>query len=41
MYADFGKANYLSTVLPPGADLGASFHTVKVGVNYHFGWGGL
>lgn len=35
MYADFGKANYGGVV-----DLGASVHTVKVGVNYHFGWGG-
>jgi opacity protein-like surface antigen len=26
--------------VPPGVDIGASVHTVKVGVNYHFGWGG-
>ncbi len=35
MYADFSKERYAGTV-----DLGASVHTVKVGVNYHFGWGG-
>lgn len=40
MYADFGKANYGAALLPPGIDVGASVHTVKVGVNYHFGWGG-
>lgn len=40
MYADFGKANYGAALLPPGVDVGASVHTVKVGVNYHFGWGG-
>jgi len=36
MYADFSKANYLGNLLPPGVDIGASFHTVKLGVNYHF-----
>jgi outer membrane immunogenic protein len=35
MYADFSKARYAGIL-----DLGASVHTVKVGVNYHFGWGG-
>lgn len=40
MYADFGKERYAATVVPPGVDVGASVHTVKVGVNYHFGWGG-
>lgn len=35
MYADFSKERYAGAV-----DLGASVHTVKVGVNYHFGWGG-
>lgn len=40
MYADFDKERYGAAILPPGADLGASVHTFKVGVNYHFGWGG-
>ena len=40
MYADFSKANYGAALLPPGVDVGASVHTIKVGVNYHFGWGG-
>jgi outer membrane immunogenic protein len=35
MYADFSKERYAGLV-----DVGASVHTVKVGVNYHFGWGG-
>ncbi|MBN8963628.1 MAG: porin family protein [Rhizobiales bacterium] len=35
MYADFSKERYAGAL-----DLGASVHTVKVGVNYHFGWGG-
>ena len=40
MYADFSKERYGAAILPPGVDLGASIHTFKVGVNYHFGWGG-
>jgi outer membrane immunogenic protein len=32
MYADFGKETYLNTF-----DIGADLHTVKAGVNYHFG----
>jgi outer membrane immunogenic protein len=40
MYADFSKERYAANVVPPGVDIGASVHTVKVGVNYHFGWGG-
>lgn len=32
MYADFGKETYLNTF-----DVGADLHTVKAGVNYHFG----
>lgn len=35
MYADYSKQRYANLV-----DVGASVHTVKVGVNYHFGWGG-
>jgi outer membrane immunogenic protein len=40
MYADFSKERYGAAIVPPGVDLGASIHTVKVGVNYHFGWSG-
>ena len=36
MYADFGDKNYLADVVPPGVNLGGSFHTVKAGLNYHF-----
>ena len=32
MYADFGKETYFNAF-----DLGADLHTVKAGVNYHFG----
>ena len=39
MYADFSKERYGAAILSPGY-LGASIHTFKVGVNYHFGWGG-
>ncbi|QPF83862.1 porin family protein [Bradyrhizobium genosp. L] len=37
MYADFGKENYGAGVIPPGVDIGASIHTIKGGINYHFG----
>jgi outer membrane immunogenic protein len=37
MFADYEKANYLSDIIPPGVDIGASFHSVKAGINYHFG----
>ncbi|MCA6125996.1 porin family protein [Bradyrhizobium sp. WSM 1704] len=40
MYADYAKETYFASVVPPGADVGASFHTVKAGINYHFNWGG-
>lgn len=39
MYADFGHENYFSGVAG-GVDLGATVHTVKGGINYHFNWGG-
>jgi outer membrane immunogenic protein len=39
MYADFSKENYGASLLAPGIDVGASFHTIKAGINYHFNWG--
>lgn len=36
MYADFGDKNYGANLVPPGVNLGGSFHTVKAGLNYHF-----
>jgi len=38
MYADYAKENYFANVVAPGVDVGASFHTVKAGINYHFDW---
>ncbi len=37
MYADYEKENYLGDIIPGGIDIGASFHSVKAGINYHFG----
>lgn len=37
MYADYSKENYLSSLIVPGVDVGATVHTVKGGINYHFG----
>jgi outer membrane immunogenic protein len=39
MYADFGHQTYFSGT-PLEGDLGATVHTVKGGINYHFNWGG-
>jgi outer membrane immunogenic protein len=39
MYADFGHQDYFSNAAP-GVELGATVHTVKGGINYHFNWGG-
>lgn len=36
MYADFGRAAYLTNVYYGGIDIGGSFHTLKGGVNFHF-----
>lgn len=36
-YYDLDRDRYLAAVIPPGVDLSGSFHTAKVGVNYHFG----
>jgi outer membrane immunogenic protein len=37
MYADFGHQDYFNGIV---SDLGATVHTVKGGINYHFNWGG-
>lgn len=37
MYADYSNANYLPTLVAGGVGLGVTTHTVKAGVNYHFG----
>jgi outer membrane immunogenic protein len=37
MYADYDKENYLGNVIPGGLGVGAAFHSVKAGINYHFG----
>jgi outer membrane immunogenic protein len=36
MYADFPRQEYFSGLVP-NAELGAAIHTVKGGINYHFG----
>jgi outer membrane immunogenic protein len=36
MYADYGSERYFTALLPPGADLGLTTHSVKGGINYHF-----
>jgi outer membrane immunogenic protein len=41
MYADLGHQDYFTGVLtPPDGQLGATIHTIKGGINYHFNWGG-
>jgi outer membrane immunogenic protein len=40
MYADYGTKRYLSAVVLPGVDLGATVHTIKGGINYNFNMGG-
>ena len=35
-YYDLDSERYLVSALPPGVDLKGSFHTVKLGINYHF-----
>lgn len=37
MYADYGNATYLSNLVPGGLGFGFTTHTVKAGINYHFG----
>jgi outer membrane immunogenic protein len=37
MYADYGNEAYLIAFAPGGIGLGVTTHTVKAGVNYHFG----
>ena len=38
MYADFGNVSYVSNLVPGGVGLGATLHTIKGGINYHFNW---
>jgi opacity protein-like surface antigen len=40
MFADYGSERYLRAFAPAGIELGATVHTVKGGINYHFNWGG-
>jgi len=41
MYSDFDSQNYFGNVVAGGIDSGRQqIHTVKVGVNYHFNFGG-
>lgn len=37
MYADYEKQNYLTDVIPGGFGIGMAFHSIKAGINYHFG----
>ncbi len=37
MYADLSRQQYFDGVLA-NTELGASLHTVKGGINYHFNW---
>lgn len=39
MYADYSNAAYLPAFVPGGIGLGVTTHTIKGGVNYHFGGG--
>lgn len=36
MYADYGSKAYAANVVPGGVHIGATVHTAKVGVNFHF-----
>jgi outer membrane immunogenic protein len=41
LFAHYQSKNYFTTVAPPGFASGTfDVHTIKVGVNYRFGWGG-
>lgn len=37
MYADYSNQTYFTNVIPGGLGFGATFHSVKAGINYHFG----
>jgi outer membrane immunogenic protein len=39
MFARYDSENYFAGIAPPGVGFGADVHTVKVGINYRFGWG--
>jgi outer membrane immunogenic protein len=41
LFAHYQSKNYFAGLIPPGVSSGAfDLHTVKVGLNYRFGWGG-
>ena len=41
LFAHYDSKNYFVDLVPPGVSSGAlEIHTVKVGINYRFGWGG-
>jgi len=40
MFARYDSETYLANLVPPGVGLGADVHTIKVGINYRFGWPG-
>jgi outer membrane immunogenic protein len=37
MFADYEKQNYFTDIVPGGIGIGTTFHSVKAGINYHFG----
>jgi outer membrane immunogenic protein len=41
LFAHYQSENYFAAILPVGVPSGSfDVHTVKVGINYRFGWGG-
>lgn len=36
MYADYGNETYVAGFVPGGIGIGATTHTIKAGINYHF-----
>jgi outer membrane immunogenic protein len=41
LFAHYESKNYFATLLPPGLASGTfDVHTIKLGFNYRFGWGG-
>jgi outer membrane immunogenic protein len=40
MFARYNQQTYFAALAAPGLNFGMDVHTVKVGVNYRFGWGG-
>jgi outer membrane immunogenic protein len=37
MYADYSNQTYVAAFVPGGVGFGVAVHTVKAGINYHFG----